>query len=285
MKLNETTIPVFLNEDQYKKLLSEEGKIPEAAAEQLFARCAQWARETGDGNELKENYPVYVLSSLLEEYTFAADGRKVFDDFSDIFSFDDYCAAMNLDPQNVDNEDIKAYVQFLRFEFELLGDIVVLDHGGYFYRREAIQKAYDKFKHYDVFHKKNKVMLGAPMPYDIQDSALHGLLSSSAELILRDDDGTQAELKYGAKHPLQAILLEEGDGPADLNRLFYQGSWDFGFDDNFDNYPDDFFACAYSFPRGVKIYNQGELVYEAAADIVRVFRYGECGFIIQLLSE
>lgn len=267
MKSNEATVPVFFNKEQFKTLLSG-NQYSEKEIDLLFDYLGK----------CDSSQPITSLSGLLDDWIYEKNGRKIFAEFEDILSFNNFCKVMGFDPTKDEDEAAMRYAQAWIWPFLVHGsveDVLDLEYEGFFYKKEAVRAIHEQLKKYDVFNREPTVSLGMA-GYNKRYGVLH----------LKGTGGHTETVDYIADGLIKAIILEEEEEFQDLRDVFCAGLVaPFQATENFDYFPDRFFGCMYTFADGLKIYNQDELVYEAAADIIRVFRYGECGFIIQLLSE
>ena len=142
-----TGVPVFLTLDHFKKILGGH-QFSDRAIELLYEYNKYISDRSGEFSIAAD------LQDVLDNWSFDTDGKKIFEEFADIFSFEDYCQAMNLDPQEVSKGDIRQYAYTFCYDLWMGQDMIVLNDGSVFYRNDAIALAHERLRNFDVFHKE-----------------------------------------------------------------------------------------------------------------------------------
>lgn len=249
----------------FKKLLPE-GVYSENVAYAIY----KFFGELSDGMECWD-----PIDDALADWKTIGSYEELLDTFSDVFSYQDYCSAMNMDAD-----------EFSRKEFEQAMDRAFfiaasspMDDGRWIYREKILDDVKERFALANVFHNYPTIVF--------EDQVGENITTQQLECI--DAKGQKESISFKTNQPLQAIIVKEPLYKVNLDALFYP--WvsiektveEKDLHDEFCYL--NFFGQRLTFNNKLEIYDASQRVAVFGADLIKLYRYGECGCIIHLIES
>lgn len=268
-------VPILLNYDQFKKILPE-GKYAEAEMRALF----KFAIRNSD-------------SELCSVDDFA-DSWRIVDSFFElasklekIFSFNTYCNAMNLNKATITKENIEAFKELIYWKF-LYTFCDPVDEDRYLINESQLNNLVKELDPFRLMQRLPKKEIG--LGYEKIDGDFvytNENIFTDRYLLASDPSGKKKEIWYKSAGPLRCIFLTEDD-KVDLDGEYFfkafREDYDYQNEDVIGN-SEDFFGCRMVFHDQLKIEDANKNMIIVKGNTIVVYRYGECGCIIQPHTE
>lgn len=268
-------VPILLNYEQFKEMLPK-GKYAEEETRALF------------------KFVIRISESELCSADYFTDSWRIVDSFFEIasklekiFSFHAYCNAMNLNKGTITKENVDAFKELLYWKF-LYEFCEPVDEDRYLINESQLDdlvKGLDSFRLLQRLPKK-EIGLG----YEKIDGDLvftNENILTDRYLLASDPSGKNKEIWYKSAGPLRCIFLTEDD-KVDLDGVHFftafNEDYDYQNEDVIGN-SEDFFGCRMVFHDRLKIEDANKNMIIVKGNTIVVYRYGECGCIIQPHTE